>query len=294
MVVYIASGVSMTGLTLDFRQPPPAMAEWASFFYHFRQDDEGFETVDRADFAQFRFVLKGKGRYRFIDGFEQAMPDIYIQGPTTGGVTMSGEGATDCIGVGLMPAGWAALVPMDASAASNRLFDAHDLFGDAVVAAQAALRATDDFDARVTIFVALIERLAAARRPKYHGFVVAVNDWLAAAPLPDVAELAERTGLSRSQIERKCKRYFGAPPKLLARKYRALRAAVAMTHGDANLDDLLAEGFYDQSHLNREMKHFTGMTPMAFGKHPTVLNQQIAKRIELERHNPMKRSAIIT
>lgn len=284
----------MSGIMMDFRQPPAGMAEWASFFYHFRQDDPRFETVDRADFAQFRFVLRGCGRYRFIDGVQQAMPDIYVQGPTTGVVTISGEGATDCVGVGLMPAGWAALVPMDASAASNRLFDARDLFGDDVVTAQAALRATDDFDTRVAIFVALIERLAAARRPNYHGFVVAVNDWLAAAPLPDVAELVERTGLSRSQIERKCRRYFGAPPKLLMRKYRVLRAAVAMTHRDANLDDLLAEGFYDQSHLIREMKQFTGMTPAAFGKHPTVLNQQIAKRIELERRNPMKRNAVIT
>ena len=156
------------------------------------------------------------------------------------------------------------------------------------------LRATDDFDARVAIFQALILRLIAERHAGYHAFVGQVNDWLADAPLPDVTELAERTGLSRSQLERSCKRYFGSPPKLLARKYRALRAAIAMTHQDADLDDLLAEGFYDQSHFIRELKHFTGMTPGAFAEHPTVLNQQIAKRIELERQNPMRRSAVIT
>ena len=284
----------MAGITMDFRQPPAAMADSVSFFYRFQQSEPAFETVDRADFAQFRFVLRGRGRYRFIDGVEQVMPDIYIQGPTTGVVTISGEGDTDCIGAGLMPAGWAALVPMDASAASNRLFDARDLFGDAVVDAQTALRATDDFDAQVKVFEALIVRLTTARRSPYNDFVVQVNDWLADAVLPDVAELVERTGLSRSQVERSCKRYFGAPPKLLARKYRALRAAVAIAHHDVDLDDLLAEGFYDQSHMIREMKHFTGMTPGTFEKHPTVLNQQIAKRIELERRNPMRRGAVIT
>lgn len=285
----------MSGITMDFRQPPAALADHLSFFYQFRQSDTRFETVDRADFAQLRFVLQGhNGRCRFIDGVEQAMPDIYVQGPTTGVVTISGEGDIDCIGVGLMPAGWAALVPMDASAASNRLFDACDLFGNAVVEAQSGLRATDDFDARVAIFEALITRLIAQRRAKYDIFVGQVNDWLADALLPDVTALVVRTRLSRSQVERNCKRYFGSPPKLLARKYRALRAAIAMTHRDANLDDLLAEGFYDQSHFIRELKHFTGMTPGAFSEHPTVLNQQIAKRIELERQNPMRRSAVIT
>lgn len=285
----------MSGITMDFRQPPTELAELFSFFYQFNQNDERFETVDRADFAQFRFILRGHhGRCRFVNGVEQAMPDIYIQGPTTGVVAISGEGDIDCIGVGLMPAGWAALVPMNASAASNRLFDACDLFGTIVVDAQTALRATDDFDARVAIFHALIVELMKERRSGYHAFVVQVNDWLTASLLPDVTDLVARTGLSRSQVERNCKRYFGSPPKLLARKYRALRAAIAMTHQDANLDDLLAEGFYDQSHFIRELKHFTGMTPGAFAEHPTMLNQQIAKRIELERQNPMRRSALIT
>jgi AraC-like DNA-binding protein len=67
-----------------------------------------------------------------------------------------------------------------------------------------------------------------------------------------------------------------------------------MTHKDANLDDILAEGYYDQSHLIREMKHFTGMTPMAFAEQPTVFNQQLAKRIELERSSTMNRGALIT
>lgn len=148
-----------------------------------------------------------------------------------------------------------------------------------------AVRNTDNFDARVAIFAALIGRLTIPRRAIYHNFVVTVNDWLARAVLPNVTELVEQSGLSRSQVERNCKRYLGAPPKLLARKYRALRAAVAIANHDVGLDDLLAKGFYDQSHFIREMKHFTGMTPRTFEKHPTALNQQIAKRIELERQN---------
>ena len=88
--------------------------------------------------------------------------------------------------------------------------------------------------------------------------------WLAASDSPDLDDLVGATGISRRQVERKCNALYGAPPKLLARKYRALRAAVALASGDASLDEVIDRGFYDQSHLIREVKHFTGLTPRQF------------------------------
>jgi AraC-like DNA-binding protein len=285
----------MSNLQMSYRQPRAELADHFSFFYHFQQSDDRFEGVDRADYAQFRFILRGRNaRYRFVDGTEQAMPDIYILGPTTGSSSLSCDDEAEAIGVGLMPHGWAALVPMDASAAANRLFDAKDLFGTIVTDVYERLRATPDFDARIAIFEEMLVTLMARQQPVYQAFVDQVNQWLDDAAAPDINDLVELTGLSIRQVQRSCKRYFGSPPKLLARKYRALRAAVAMTHGDPDLDDLLVDGFYDQSHLNREIKYFTGMTPHAFAEHPTELNREIAKRIALERQNPIGRSGVIT
>ncbi len=285
----------MSNLTMDFLQPSAPLADHFSFFYHFRQSDDRFEGVDRADYAQLRFILRGcNARYRFVDGTEQAMPDIYILGPTTGCSQLSCDGAAEAVGVGLMPHGWAALVPMDASAAANRLFDAKDLFGDIVSEVYRELRATQDFATRVAIFEQMLVTLMARQQPSYQPFVAEVNAWLADTAAPDIADLVARTRLSLRQVQRSCKRYFGSPPKELVRKYRALRAAVAMTHDDAGLDDLLLESFYDQSHLIREIKHFTGMTPRVFAEQPTELNREIAKRIALERQNPIGRSCLIT
>lgn len=284
----------MSNLHLDFRQPRATLAEHFSFFYHFHSEDR-FEATDRADYAQLRFILRGtNARYRFVDGTEQAMPDIYVLGPTTGSSTLSCDDMAEAIGVGLMPHGWAALLPMDASAAANRLFDAKDLFGDIVLEVYDKLRATPDLDARVEIFEELLIALMKRQQPVYRAFVGQVNDWLTGSSAPDLGDLIAATGLSVRQVQRGCKRYFGSPPKVLARKYRALRAAVAMTHSDPDLDDLLVDGFYDQSHMIREIKYFTGMTPHAFAEHPTELNREIAKRIALERQNPIKRSGVIT
>ncbi len=285
----------MSNLTVEYRQPGPELAEHVSFFYQVQQDEGQFSAVDRADFAQLRFILEGKkARVEFVDGTVQDMPATYVQGPTTGSSQLSGEGRIDVIGAGLMPEGWVALVPMDASAAANRLFDAVDLLGPAVLEARGRLLTAPDFDARVAIFEDLLTSLMAQTSPDFHRFVHQVNAWLSGSVAPQLPDLLEQTGLSLSQVERRCKRYFGSPPKLLARKYRALRTAIAMTHKDPDLDTILAEGFYDQSHLIREMKHFTGMTPATFAEQPTVLNQQLAKRVELERRNPMGQRKLIT
>ena len=273
----------MSNLKMDFRQPPARLADHFSFFYHFQQDDDRFEGVDRADYAQFRFILRGRNaRYRFVDGTEQAMPDIYILGPTTGCSSLSCDGAAEAIGVGLMPHGWAALVPMDASAAANRLFDAKDLFGPIVTEVYEKLRATPEFDARVAILEEMLVTLMTRQKPGYQAFVGQVNAWLAGATAPEIDDLVALTGLSLRQVQRGCKRYFGSPPKVLARKYRALRAAVALVSESQTVDDLIARGFYDQSHLIREIKQFTGHTPRQIKAEPSLLSQlTITQRVAL-------------
>jgi hypothetical protein len=78
------------------------------------------------------------------------------------------------------------------------------------------------------------------------------------------------------------KRYYGMPPKKLARKYRALRAASRIAHGDSLDDTELGLAFYDQSHLTREIKQFTGLTP----------GQLRAGKSELTQATMMGRSAL--
>ncbi|KAJ8137471.1 hypothetical protein OY671_009316, partial [Metschnikowia pulcherrima] len=118
--------------------------------------------------------------------------------------------------------------------------------------------------------------------------------------------------LSRRQIERKCNISYGAPPKVLARKYRASRAAVAMRGGEEGVADAIDRGFYDQSHMIREVKHFTGLTPRQIRADPGSLSQltilhrsasggvgltraataPICNRTELIRLDPMRLSSL--
>jgi AraC-like DNA-binding protein len=252
-------------VTLDYAQPPEHLRAYLSVFYEFRADVALFEDTDRADLAQFRIMLSGEGDYTFADGHHQRGPQIQIVGPTTGPVKMRVRGPVHTVGVGLLPAGWGSLLDFEASMLVNRVIDAVELFGDDVRGAPEAIAACPTLEDKVKLGSALADKLIGRGKTAAFDFTRMVDDWLESSLSPDIDDLCAATRLSRRQVERRCNAYYGAPPKLLSRKYRALRASIALAKGEMSADDLLAQGFYDQSHFIREIKAFTGVTPSQLG-----------------------------
>ena len=81
----------------------------------------------------------------------------------------------------------------------------------------------------------------------------------------DVRGLARELGYSQKHVIALFRDHVGLPPKLLARIVRFDRL---MTHlrggGTGTWADLAATfGYYDQSHLVRDVRQFTGSTPTA-------------------------------
>lgn len=293
IVNYNDSGAHMSenrghsgAVTLDYAAPPQDLREHLSVFYEFRADVPVFEDTDKADFAQFRFLLEGSGTYRFVDGHEQRAPAIQIVGATTGPTHVRVEGPIHMFGVGVLPAGWPALLDFEASLLVNRVIDATELFGDALTGVSDALRAASTIEEKVEIGSALARTLMSRGNSAAFDFTRLVDDWLESSPTPDIDDLAKATGLSRRQLERRCNAYYGSPPKQLARKYRALKATIALARGDAEAATLLAEGFYDQSHFIREIKAFTGVTPKTIIEDLPTLAALTLKRSELRELSP--------
>lgn len=273
----------MGAVALDYAAPECGLRDLVSVFYDFRADVPLFEDLERADLAQFRFKLVGgTASYAFADGHEQVGPEIQIVGPTTGTTRTRVEGPVHVFGCGLLPAGWGALLGLEASTLVNRVIDATEFFGERVTRAADELRAANGIEERVAIGNALIRDLAAQADSQPLWFTRLVDDWLESDLSPDIEDLVTATRLSRRQVERYCKRFYGAPPKVLARKYRALRAAVALAKGEEDMDHLLEQGFYDQSHFIREIKAFTGVTPKKIALDLPVLTRLTLKRGELE------------
>lgn len=248
-------------LNVRYQAPDEQLAPLVSSFYRLDYEGEGFSEIERADRAQFRFHLVGGGSYHFATDFESRSFPAMITGPTTGPVKAVSDGSLTIFGWGMTTAGWAALMGKDAEWRVDTAFDARAIFGDGILGLHARLSSAPDFETQVEIATRAALEIYQSNVSAPFEFTQMVDAWLGENVDPDVDILAGATGLSPRQLERMTNRYYGMPPKKLARKYRALRAAQALAHGDSLDDTGMALAFYDQSHLIREVKAFTGLTP---------------------------------
>lgn len=252
-------------ITIRYFSPAPELRSYISSYYWFESDLPVFRDMMRAELPQIRFTTVGSATNRYCDGKLRRSGRAQLQGPTNGPVHFHAVGPLHLFGVGLLPLGWASLI---GAPADEHADDAVDLAGvvehciDGVVDAMARAR----YDAaRVLAADRFFLGLLDCARSVPVWFTRLTDDWLTATPNPDVDALVAASGMSARSVERLARRIYGAPPKLLARKYRALNAAVRLGNGEVDNWAEAADGiYYDQAHFIRDFKQFIGMTPARF------------------------------
>lgn len=246
---------------LRYFAPPSDLIDYISTFYVATINMPLFDENERADRPQFRFMSNPNGNYIFGNGKAYPAYRAGIIGPTSGRVRAIQHGPTALFGFGLMPAGWAALMGEDGHHLTDQAIDAANIFGPWIGEVANLIDQSSSDEDKVTIGSNAIRELLvhAERAPMW--FIRLVDDWLTSSPSPHIPDLVARAQMSLRSIERMTKIYYGLSPRMLARKYRALRAANILARGDTLESSDLANAFYDQSHLIREVKHFAGATP---------------------------------
>jgi AraC-like DNA-binding protein len=250
-------------LSLNYVPPPADLSEFLTAFYLFSADEAELNELERADVAQFRLVLAGEGFLEFPDGTRYAFTPCSLIGPRTMASRIVAHGPIRVFGAGLLAPGWATLTGLDATAYTNKMVDGVALMGPQVLDMHRAVLEADNLDQMAEIGITFARGLRRQADGVPLWFTRAVDRWLTSGPKPVIAELIADTGLTRRQIDKLTKQLYGSTPGLLVRKYRALRTANALARGDAQWQNLAAESYYDQSHLIRELKEFTGITPRA-------------------------------
>jgi AraC-like DNA-binding protein len=248
-------------IELQYEAPEQRLTPFVSSFYRFDYTGDALNELERADRAQFRFMLHGQGHYRFSAGYERPARPVTIIGPTSAPFESLSREPLTIIGWGMTAAGWAALMGSAAGKWVDEAFDARHIFGDAIMALRQQLIDAADTKSQFRIAQSAAAEIFAESDRAPFEFTQIVDQWLLASAEHDIAMLQEATGLAARQLERITKRYYGMPPRKLARKYRALLAAHRLAAGDSLDDTELGLAFYDQSHLIREIKQFTGLTP---------------------------------
>jgi AraC-like DNA-binding protein len=173
------------------------------------------------------------------------------------------EGSQRGVQVDLTPTGARRFLDLPLSEIAGRIVALRDLQPAEHRTLDERLDALPDWVARLDLVEALLARRILGSRVDTTRVDRAVGRIEAAGGALEVGSLAHELGISPKHLITLFHDQVGAPPKLLARLVRFQRlmrstrcgvevpwAELAMTHG-----------YYDQAHLARDVKRFTGLTP---------------------------------
>lgn len=258
--------------SLEYFDPAAEQEREVLTSFQFTRDEQ--EIVDRHPGAlhQLAVFLRGEGAVQFGERFDPARPGVMMLSGFSQAVPYRMHGPWHAVGVSLTPVGWAALAQLSAREARDRYLHGEQAARPALatfgedLAHRYAIGEIGLGEARTS----LCEWITANLNPvpaAHERLLGQVARWLGQQLHPSVEALYETTAYSRRQTERLVERYFCLPPAALARKFRAIRAAalLAQPRLSARAEADIAEAFYDQPHMVREIRHYCGYTPSRLG-----------------------------
>jgi AraC-like DNA-binding protein len=248
-------------MDLTFAEPSPALSSHVSAYYRIKVDQSVIEDTERADVGYLRFMFSGKGHFEHANGTRDHDHPIMLLGPSTQTSRWSISGPLYNFGCVLLPEFWGGIVDAEATDFANRALDASMALGPESGAFFDALLGCDDVIAMGRLMDAFLIRKVRPLAADQLDVIRKIGDWLRSSPIPSPDALYAATEKGPRQVMRIANRHFGAPPSMLARKFRALRTASRLIGTKGQISDTLVDEYSDRAHLSREVKTFTGLTP---------------------------------
>lgn len=191
----------------------------------------------------------------FRGGFVAGLDGLYAE--------TEHDGFQSGLQVNMTPVGARLFLGLPMSELTGRVVSVRDLLPREHRSLSERLAELPDWDARLELAERILEeRIAAARAD------VGVVSWAyrrieQSAGALDMRTLTRELGYSQKHVIRMFHEHVGVAPKLLARLVRFERLIQHLRSGGVGTwaDLALEFGYYDQSHLSRDVKEFTGATP---------------------------------
>ena len=247
---------------------PEALAPYLNSLYILRSGSEKVVDMMPAYSGQLVVTLRGGGTMRFAKGGIARSTPAFLQCPLMQAQEFELEPHTVMLGVSLNFRGWAALTGLSVDEYS----DCYAPITDGVPAdlaepilALAPRVESGEFDERAAVdeLARIVEEGISPLSERHLQVIDRTLEWLSSSFKPEIADLQDRLPYSERQVQRLVARFFGQPPVRLIRRYRAIRAATLLAMPDLTpkMEAEIRDAFYDQAHMIKEIRHFTGRTP---------------------------------
>lgn len=211
----------------------------------------------------------------------ELQPRQFLVGQITGPISISPTGLVELIGIRFHPGGTGPFFSFPMDQVTNRVVNLDDTDGFFNNGWLTSLDDLSSLSMRVkaleSVLLNHIQRvnsdmltLKLARR------IVESNGMIL------VDELANDSGMSSRQLERRFMRDVGMGPKMLSRILRFQQVFRAVEQNDPNWASIAAEcGYYDQAHLIRDCRAFSSQTPAALFSSHSPLTEAFSRKARM-------------
>lgn len=200
-----------------------------------------------------------------------------VVGLVPGEVRAGGRVGT-CLQIRLEPVAAATLLGGSAEL-SGHLVALEEIWGREAGRVEERLRAAGSWPERFAVATEVLGRRLGARTGRPPVDPEIAFTWrrtLTDRGLVRVDGLADEVGWSRKRLLARFRSQLGITPKHAARLVRFDRAARLLATGHSLAGVAATSGYSDQSHLHREVRAFTGLTPKALAVAPWLAMDDVA------------------
>jgi len=164
------------------------------------------------------------------------------------------------VGVRFRPGAAGSFLRVAPGELTDKLVPLEDVWGSRARLLRRQLEDLDDLNCQIGAVRAALE--GARRNPP--PLQRAIDHIAASRGDADLDWAARQANLSPRQFRRRCREEVGLAPKQLCRVLRFKRALAGMSAGRAWADLACECGYFDQAHLIRDFREFTGASPAAY------------------------------
>lgn len=238
-------------------RPPAHLRHFIDTFWILEHDGESTTSQRVVPDGHAELILNWGQPFEALEaGDWHAQPRCFLAGQIDGPLLLRPAGPAKMLGIGLHAHGAASLFQQPMQELSGRFTPVEDL---SLALSRNLNRALETDDPVPAVEAALLSVTKSGGDLLIAEGVRRINRANGAV---DLAELARDLGLSIRQLERRFLAVVGLAPKIYCRIQRFKRVFAVIGQPACNwVETAVACGYYDQAHLIRDCKEFSGSTP---------------------------------
>jgi AraC-like DNA-binding protein len=256
------------------RPPAPALRELVTTYHGYTEFAPHLLRRRHLPVAEVVLIIGFGEPLRFTSGdglLVQAPRRSFIGALSDTYVVSEWQGTSAGIQAGLTPPGARMLLGRPMSELAGDVIELEELLGPAANLLAERLYEAPGWDERFSILDDVLAHLFARATEPRPGVRYAWERLMRSGGAEPIAALAEGAGWSRRRFTEHFHEEIGLPPKNLARVLRFNRALDLLGRPATGplppprwSEVAAASGYYDQAHLVRDFRQFTGFTPTEF------------------------------